>query len=203
MQIARFRSLTPPGCMQRQRSIWRLPRVKGARLALRRPFAPATIGQVPIKHMLFAASSIVSSLGRNTMGLTNEALAQRLQLEGYPRASAYDPEWVLENLMGPNVLWLAEALSQVMKLRPGMRVLDMGCGKAMSSIFLDKEFGNQVWANDLWISASDNCERIRVARMQERVFPIHAEAHALPYAEKLGLMEVGRHRYVIIDSAGQ
>ena len=60
------------------------------------------------------------------MGLTKEALAQRLQLEGYPRASAYDPEWVLENLMGPNVLWLAEALSQELELRPGMRVLDMG-----------------------------------------------------------------------------
>jgi hypothetical protein len=79
----------------------------------------------------------------------------------------------------------------------------MGCGKAISSIFLAKEFGIQVWANDLWISASNNWERIRVAQMQERVFPIHAEAHALPYAEKLGLMEVGRHRYVIIDSAGQ
>ena len=117
------------------------------------------------------------------MGLTKEALAQRLQLEGYPRASAYDPEWVLENLMGPNVLWLAEALSQKLELRPGMRVLDMGCGKAMSSIFLAKEFGIQVWATDLWISAGDNWERIRAAQMQERVFPIHAEAHALPYAD--------------------
>jgi 2-polyprenyl-3-methyl-5-hydroxy-6-metoxy-1,4-benzoquinol methylase len=75
------------------------------------------------------------------MGLTKEALAQRLQLAGYPRASAYSPQWVLESLMGPNVLWLAEALSQRLELRPGMRVLDMGCGKAISSIFLAKEFG--------------------------------------------------------------
>ena len=82
------------------------------------------------------------------MGLIKEALAQRLQHEGYPRASAYDPEWVLEYLMGPNVLWLAEALSQKLELRPGMRVLDMGCGKAMSSIFLAKEFGIQVWATE-------------------------------------------------------
>ena len=27
-----------------------------------------------------------------------------------------------------------------MELEPGMRVLDMGCGKAISSIFLAKEF---------------------------------------------------------------
>lgn len=32
-----------------------------------------------------------------------------------------------------------------------MRILDMGCGKAMSSIFLVKEFGIQVWANDPWL----------------------------------------------------
>ncbi len=43
--------------------------------------------------------------------------------------------------MGPNVLWLTEALSQVMELKRGMRVLDMGCGKAVSSIFLAREFG--------------------------------------------------------------
>jgi len=37
-----------------------------------------------------------------------------------------------------------------------MRVLDLGCGKALSSIFLAKEYGTQVWATDLWISATDN-----------------------------------------------
>jgi SAM-dependent methyltransferase len=114
--------------------------------------------------------------------LTTE-LAERLKLSQYPRASAQDPKWVLDNLMGPNVLWLAESLTQVMALRPGMRVLDMGCGKAISSIFLAREFGVQVWANDLWIGAGENWERVKAAGMQDRVFPIHAEAHALPYAE--------------------
>ena len=64
-----------------------------------------------------------------------------------------------------------------------MRVLDMGCGKAISSIFLAKEYGVQVWANDLWIDATENWSRIQEADMGERVFPIHAEAHALPYAD--------------------
>jgi SAM-dependent methyltransferase len=117
------------------------------------------------------------------MTLTNEQLRQRLTLEAYPRSAAYDPVWVLENLMGPNVLWLAEALCAAVDLKPGMRVLDMGCGKAISSMFLAKEFGVQVWANDLWISASENWERICAAGLQDRVFPIHAEAHALPFAE--------------------
>ena len=70
-------------------------------------------------------------------------IAEKLSPSEFPRSSSYDLEWVLENLMGPNVLWLAESLTSVMDLRPGMRVLDMGCGKAVSSIFLAKEFG--IW----------------------------------------------------------
>ena len=102
----------------------------------------------------------------------------------FPRSSAYDLQWALENQMGPNVMWLAEALSQVMDLKPGMRVLDLGCGKAISSIFLAKEFGLQVWAADLWIKPGENWERIRAAGMQDQVFPIYAEAHALPFADE-------------------
>ena len=65
--------------------------------------------------------------------------AELLKTDQFPRASQYDPEWVLENQMGPNVLWLTEALCQVMALKPGMRVLDMGCGRVLSSIFLADE----------------------------------------------------------------
>ena len=87
----------------------------------------------------------------------------------------------MANQMGPNALWLTEALCQRMTLKPGMRVLDMGCGTAMSSIFLAKEYGVQVWANDLWISAEDNQERITEAGVEDLVTPVRAEAHSLPY----------------------
>jgi cyclopropane fatty-acyl-phospholipid synthase-like methyltransferase len=99
----------------------------------------------------------------------------------FPRAWRYDMQWVMQHQMGPNVLWLTEFLSQHMTLTPGMRVLDLGCGKAISSIFLAKEFGLQVWANDLWISATDNWSRICEAGLAGQVHPIHAEAHTLPY----------------------
>ena len=109
-------------------------------------------------------------------------LYAKLRTDRFPRSGKYDPAWQIANEMGPNALWLAEALCEEMELKPGMRVLDMGCGRAMTSIFLAKEFGVEVWANDLWISATDNWKRIREAGLEKQVFPIHAEAHALPYA---------------------
>lgn len=68
-------------------------------------------------------------------------LVAAVTIEQFPRSAASDPMWVINSLMGPIVLWLTEFLVQAMNLRPGMRVLDMGCGTATSAIFLAKEFG--------------------------------------------------------------
>src|SRR5947209_14286309 len=107
----------------------------------------------------------------------------RLVSEQFPRASRYHPEWVLANASGgANALWLTEWLAPALGLRPGMRVLDLGCGKASSSVFLRREFGVQVWATDLWISAAENVRRIRDAGVEDGVFPLHADARALPFA---------------------
>ena len=68
-------------------------------------------------------------------------------------------------------LKLGLELLDKLNLNGGERVLDMGCGKALSSIFLAKEFGVQVWANDLWVTAADNWERIKEMGMEKQVFP--------------------------------
>lgn len=110
------------------------------------------------------------------------ALVERIRRDAYPRANTYDPRWMLDNLMGPNVIWLTEALTGQMRLTSGMRVLDLGCGRAISSIFLAREFDVQVWAADLWIEPHDNWARIQDAGIEDRVFPLHADARALPFA---------------------
>jgi len=105
--------------------------------------------------------------------------------ERFPRSWRYDPEWVVASASGgANSLWLTEWLATALDLRPGMRVLDLGCGRAASSIFLRREFGVQVWATDLWISASENIQRIRDAGLEDGVFPLHSDARALPFAEE-------------------
>jgi SAM-dependent methyltransferase len=111
------------------------------------------------------------------------SIDQRLLSEQFPRASQYHPDWVLAHASGgANSLWLTEWLTSALELRPGMRVLDLGCGRASSSIFLRREFGVQVWATDLWFSAAENIERIRDAGVEDGVFPLHADARALPFA---------------------
>ena len=118
------------------------------------------------------------------MAAKKENLSKLLHNDRFPLSAKYDPQWVVENQMGPSALWLTEWLCQEMQLEPGMRVLDMGCGMGLSSVFLAREFDVEVWANDLWISATDNWRRIREAGLEKQIFPIHAEAHSLPYAEE-------------------
>src|SRR5690242_398758 len=97
--------------------------------------------------------------------------------ERFPRSAKYNPEWLLASVSGAaNPLWMSEWLAEVMDLHPGMRILDLGCGRAVSSIFLRREFGVEVWATDLWFTASENMQRIRDAGVQDGVFPIHADA---------------------------
>ena len=116
--------------------------------------------------------------------MSKEHLREMFQLDQYPLSAKYDPDWVFDNEMGPNVLWITEAMCQVLNLHPGIRVLDLGCGTALSSIFLAKEFGVGVWATDLWVSPTENLKRIQETGVEDQVFPIHAEAHALPFAEE-------------------
>ena len=116
------------------------------------------------------------------MSRTKEELAKAFRPAEFPRSAKYDVDWTIKHMMGPNVLWLTESLSELMDLKPGMRVLDLGCGTAISSIFLAKEFDLEVWATDLWVPASNNWERIREAGLEDRVFPIYAEARSLPFA---------------------
>jgi SAM-dependent methyltransferase len=111
------------------------------------------------------------------------ALDERLSKPHFPRSSKYDPQWLIDNAMGPHVLWLTEWLSQSLPLTVGMRILDLGCGRAISSVFLAKEFGVSVIAADHWIRPHENLARIERAGVSASVFPISAEAHALPFAE--------------------
>lgn len=46
-----------------------------------------------------------------------------------------------ENMIVPNSMMILEELSQKIPLKPGMKVLDLGCGNGLTSIFLAKSLG--------------------------------------------------------------
>lgn len=102
----------------------------------------------------------------------------------FTRNTKYDFDFVKENMMGPNAMKILEEVSESLKLEKGMRILDLGCGRGLTSIFLAKEYDVTVFATDLWISATDNYERIKSMGLEDRIIPIHAEAHNLPFANE-------------------
>jgi SAM-dependent methyltransferase len=144
--------------------------------------APAATYEGPWRELLRPTSVPMYNAPRSRehAGMTVE---DRLGRARFPRAAAYHPDWILASVSGgANSLWLTEWLTEAMDLKAGMRVLDLGCGLAASSIFLHREFGVQVWATDLWFSASDNLQRVRDAGAEDGVFPLHADARSLPFA---------------------
>ena len=102
----------------------------------------------------------------------------------FPRASKYDRHWALENSLGENVLYNTEALAKSLELKPGMHVLDLGCGRAASSIFLAREYGVNVWAVDNSVDEQENARRIRCAFLEDKVIPVQADAERLPFEKE-------------------
>jgi SAM-dependent methyltransferase len=100
----------------------------------------------------------------------------------YPRSSTYDADWLLSLDMGPNPLWLLEDLATDMGLESGMRVLDLGCGKGATSVFLAREFGVRVVAADLWIPAEERAAVFSTAGVDDLVDAVNANALDLPFA---------------------
>ena len=124
--------------------------------------------------------------------MSSELLREALTLDRYPRSNAYDQQWVVDNLMGPHPLWCSESLLQVMPLRPGMRVLDLGCGTALSSIFLAREYDVDVWAADLWVDPTENWRRVDDAGLAGRVHPIQSDQSRYPHRSGLHATAVPR-----------
>ena len=100
------------------------------------------------------------------------------------RADKYKHLFTKDFLMGPNSVRLLDEMLSVCPLRSGSKVMDLGCGKGLTSLFLVNEANVDVFAVDLWISASDNYRRFREWNISEKAVPIHADAHDLPFADE-------------------
>ena len=98
----------------------------------------------------------------------------------------YRKYFTKEYMMGPNVLRL---LSEIVEDNPQAiskgNVLDLGCGAALSSIFLANETNaDTIWAFDLWVSPTDNWKRICENGLEDKIVPIYGDALAMPFAQE-------------------
>ncbi|HXK77420.1 MAG TPA: methyltransferase domain-containing protein [Oscillospiraceae bacterium] len=103
----------------------------------------------------------------------------------YEKAEKYEFSFIKDFIMGPNPIKLEEELLLNHDIPQGATVLDLGCGRGLTSVFLVKEYGFRVFATDLWIGATENKRFFdRMGLSTEQIIPIHADAVDLPYAEE-------------------
>ena len=102
-------------------------------------------------------------------------------------------------LMGPNSLRLLDELLETCPLEftPENLVLDLGCGSGLTSLFIAKETGATVYANDLWIPEEENRKRFAGWNMQERLIPVNEDATNLHFEKEMfdALISIDSYHY--------
>ncbi len=89
-------------------------------------------------------------------------------------------------MMGPNCLRILEELTAPqalpLTLESSMRILDLGCGRGLSSMYLACATGAHITAADLWIPAEENQERFERFGLAQRITPVHCDARGMSFA---------------------
>lgn len=98
------------------------------------------------------------------------------------KSDSYKELFNKEFLMGPNSMRLLEEMLDKYPIEDGLRIMDLGCGRGLTSLYLAKEAKANVYATDLWISATENYEQFKEWGIDEQVIPVHADANDLPFA---------------------
>lgn len=84
--------------------------------------------------------------------------------------------------MGPNPVKLAEELLADHQIPSGARVLDLGSGEGLTSVFLAKEYGFKVYAGDLWSDPDENRKFFdSLGLTSSQIIPVKADAENLPF----------------------
>lgn len=107
----------------------------------------------------------------------------RISLTDYPELKGYSWEDCHDGFIGAGGLFLVSEMAQKLKLKAGMRVLDLCCGNCASSIFLAKHFDVNVVAADIGADPTENWKRVHTARkrintagLTQKIMPIRMDA---------------------------
>ncbi len=101
------------------------------------------------------------------------------------KADKYKEYFTDKFLMGPNSVRVLAEMLEKSPVDESLRILDLGCGKGLTSLFLARETkANQIFTADLWIGATENYEQFKKWDVDNIVIPIHSDANDLPFANE-------------------
>lgn len=100
----------------------------------------------------------------------------------YPELQGYSRDEIYEDFFGGGGLYLATNMVRTLHLKPGDLVLDLGCGRGATSIFLAKHYDGKVVALDLWTSADFLKQKFIEHNLADRIIAIQMDAtQPLPF----------------------
>lgn len=103
----------------------------------------------------------------------------------YIKSIKYQTPKLMEKIMGPNPVKLTEELLSDCKIKKGEKVMDLGSGMGLTSVFMAKEYGFKVYAADLWSDPEENREFFKSMGLTENeIIPVKADAEALPFEKE-------------------
>lgn len=102
----------------------------------------------------------------------------------YPELAGYSRNEIYLDTFGGGALYLAALMARNLELKPDDIVLDLGCGKGASSVFLARYYGVKVIALDLWTSANYLNEKFTHAGYHGQIIPLNMDVTTrLPFAD--------------------
>jgi SAM-dependent methyltransferase len=89
-----------------------------------------------------------------------------------------------ETMWGPNAIRQAEELASHFTITKDMRILDLGCGPGLSTLYLAQAHGANVFATDLMVDPTENYERFQSIGIADKIVPMMIDAtQPLPFAK--------------------
>jgi len=88
-------------------------------------------------------------------------------------------------MWGPNAIRQAEELASHFTITKDMKIIDLGCGMGLSSLYLVKAHDANVFATDLFADPTENLERFQSLGVADKTTPMVIDAtQPLPFAKR-------------------
>ncbi len=102
----------------------------------------------------------------------------------YPELEGFSQDDIYRDFFGGGGLYLVVHMLRALNLQSGQTVLDLGCGKGETSVYLAGRCGVRVKALDLWTSAEFLTQKFAARGVGSQTSAIQMDATLpLPYAE--------------------